>query len=727
MRLFGARIRLASLLSALVATTAAIAADGPPVAAVRPVTDTYFGTAVVDPYRYLENTKDPEVQAWMKGQSDYANGVLAGLSGRDALAARIHELSSGAPRRGGVVQRGTRYFYMLTDPKAEQPTLMYRDGLAGEEHLLLDPAQLGKGTTTHYALDYYTPSWDGRYVAYGVSAGGSEASVMHVLDVATGKDLGEKIERAHSSVVTWRPDSKSFYYMKFNKLMPDTPPDQAEFNARTFLHVVGRGLDGESDAVVFGRGVSKATDVPEGQATYVLGSQKSRYVIAAANHNLDDNPSTFYIAPLAKANGPATPWKKIADVSDGVSDVELHGDTLYFLSRKDASRFRILATPLAKPDIRHARVIVPQGEGVITGFAFAKDGLYYRERVGAVARLMRTDFDGQGTKAVPLPFDGNLFGPTTDADQPGALFNMQSWSHPAQLFAYDPATDKVTDTGMIPPSTLDVSQLESKEVLVTSYDGTRVPLSIIYKKGIVLDGTHPTIMDGYGAYGIVGESYFSPSRLAWTERGGVLAVAHIRGGGEYGEDWHRGGMMKTKMNTILDFIACGQYLVDQKYTNPKHLAIEGGSAGGITVGGAMTQRPDLFAVVLDHVGMSDALRSELEPNGPPNIVEFGSTKTEEGFHGLYAMSAYHHIVDGTPYPAVMYLTGANDPRVSPWHMMKMAARTQAATSSRKPVLLRIDYDAGHGMGSNRSQRERQLADTWAFTLWQMGDPAFRPK
>ena len=186
-------------------------------------------------------------------------------------------------------------------------------------------------------------------------------------------------------------------------------------------------------------------------------------------------------------------------------------------------------------------------------------------------------------------------------------------------------------------------------------------------------------------------------------------------------------MMKTKMNTILDFIACGQYLVDQKYTSTKRLAIEGGSAGGITVGGAMTQRPDLFAVVLDHVGMSDSIRSETEPNGPPNIIEFGTVKTEEGFHGLYAMSAYHHIVAGTPYPAVMYLTGANDPRVAPWHMMKMAAATQAATSSKKPVLLRIDYDAGHGMGSNRSQREQELADTWAFALWQMGDPGFQPK
>jgi prolyl oligopeptidase len=326
-----------------------------------------------------------------------------------------------------------------------------------------------------------------------------------------------------------------------------------------------------------------------------------------------------------------------------------------------------------------------------------------------------------------LPFEGNLFGPITDPTKPGALFNMQSPSHPPQVFVYDPASDTSVDTGMIPPSKIEASSLESKEVLVTSYDGTRVPLTLVYKKGIVLDGSHPTILNGYGAYGLVSESFFWAEALAWVERGGVLATAHIRGGGEYGEDWHLGGMMKTKLNTVSDFIACGQYLIEQKYTSSKRLAAEGGSAGGITVGRSMTIRPDLFGVVLDHVGMSDTLRFETEPNGPPNVVEFGSIKTEDGFHGLYGMSPYQHIDAGTVYPAVMFVTGANDPRVAPWHMMKMAARVQAATSSGKPVLLRIDYDAGHGMGSNRSQREALLADTWAFALWQMGDPAFQPK
>jgi prolyl oligopeptidase len=402
-------------------------------------------------------------------------------------------------------------------------------------------------------------------------------------------------------------------------------------------------------------------------------------------------------------------------------------DTLYLLSRKDAPHFRILSISLASPDIAHAKVVVPESTSIITSFSISKDGLYYRARDGVVAKIVRVGFDGSNPHPVAMPFEGNVTGVASDPARPGVLFAMQSWSKPPVVYTFDPAADRVTQTALMPASKIDVTQLESKEVLVTSYDGTQVPLSIVYRKGMALDGSHPVFLEGYGSYGVVSESGFWSSSVAWIERGGIFAVAHVRGGGEFGEDWHTGGMMKTKLNTIFDFVACGQWLVDNKYTSPSKLAGEGGSAGGITVGGALTWRPDLFAVIVDQVGMSDALRSETEPNGPPNISEFGSVKTEDGFHGLYAMGAYQHIVPGTRYPAVLFTTGANDPRVAPWHMMKMAARTQAATSSGKPVLLRIDYDAGHGIGSNRSQREQEFADIWAFSLWQMGDPAFQPK
>jgi prolyl oligopeptidase len=478
---------------------------------------------------------------------------------------------------------------------------------------------------------------------------------------------------------------------------------------------------------VFGRGVSPAVDVPEGQGTYVVVSPDSAWALAIANHNMDENPSTVYVAPLAKATDGRTAWKKLADAADGVTQFHLRGDTVYLLSQKDAPRFRVLAVPLAQADLKKASVLVPEGKGVLTDVALARDGLYLREREGAVSHLRRVSFDGRQAHPVPTPFEGNVLDAVTDPHEDGALFGVRGWLQSTHLLAYDPQRDTSEETGLNPPSSVDTSQFEAEEVFATSFDGTRVPLSILHRKGLALDGTHPAILDGYGSYGISLEPRFRPTDVAWLERGGIIATAHIRGGGEYGEAWHMGGFQRTKNNTVRDFIACGQYLVDQHYTRPALLAGIGGSAGGITVGGALTQRPDLFGVILDLVGISDTLRSETEPNGPPNISEFGTVKTKDGFHGLYGMSSYVHVRDGVQYPAVLFSTGANDPRVAPWQMAKMAARVQAATTSDKPVLLRVDYDAGHGIGSSTSQREALLADLWTFALWQMGDTAFQPE
>jgi len=698
----------------------------PPVAPVRPVVDDYYGTRVVDDYRYMENIADPEVQDWLKGQAQYARARLDALPGRAPLLARIHALRNGDLRRFDLQRRGARLFYQAVEPDAQLPKLYYRDGIDGAEHLLLDPGALAQGTATHYALDYYSPSWDGRYVAYGISAGGSEASVLHVIDLASGKALAEAIDRTSDSVVSWRPDSRSFFYLRYPKAGPDTSPAETEYNARTCLHLLGAPADGSADPIVFGRGVSRRVEVPEGQGTYVITAPDSGYAIAVANRNMDDNPSTLYLAPLAQVRGSNTPWRRIADVDDGVTAFRPHGSTLFFLSQKNASRFRLLATGLDHPDVRHARVVVPESAAVITGFAIAKDGLYLSRRDGALSRLARVAPGGGPLADVPLPFDGNVGGLVAGADAPGALFDVQGWVQPGRIVRFDPDRGATTDTGLLPPSTIDTSNLEAEEVFAVSYDGTRVPLSIIHRKGLALDGTHPTILRGYGSYGLALEPMFNATGVAWIERGGVLATAHLRGGGEYGEDWHRAGQLLSKPNTILDFIACGQYLVDALYTAPRLLAGLGGSAGGITAGGALTWRPDLFGVILDLVGVSDNLRSETEPNGPPNVPEFGSVKTEAGFHGLYAMSAYQHVRDGSSYPAVLFSTGANDPRVAPWQMAKMTARMQRANASGRPILLRVDFDAGHGIGSSAAQREAELADLWSFTLWQMGDPEFQP-
>ncbi|MGA3156528.1 MAG: prolyl oligopeptidase family serine peptidase [Steroidobacteraceae bacterium] len=693
---------------------------------MRPVTDTYFGTDVVDNYRYLENLDDPSVQTWMRSQADYTRATLDRLPGREQLLRRIHALNNTDLSRRAFERRGDRYFYETVAPEAPLPKLYYRDGLAGAEHLLLDPATLGAGASTHYALDFYAPSWDGRFIAYGISTGGSENSVLRVMEVQTGKTLEEFIDRTSNSVIAWRSDNRSFFYLRYAKRTPTMRAAEMLYNARTYLHTLGTHTNGDGDQLEFGRGVSEKVAVPEGQVTFIVLSPDSPFALAVANHNADANPSTLFVAPVARINGSQTPWRRVAEVDDGVTRFALHGDNLYFLSRHGASHFRLLRTSLTHPDVAHAEVIIPEGHGILSNFVIAGDALYARERDGVQSNLRRVSLHGGSQEAVPLPFEGAIKDLTADPREPGALFSIQGWVQSPRVLSYDPVTRATTDTGLATPSSVDFSQMEAEEVFATSYDGTRIPLSILHKKGLTLDGSHPTILTGYGAYGNSLEPVFSPTALAWLERGNVLAVAHVRGGGEYGEDWHLAGQKLTKLNTVFDFIACAEYLVDKRFTSQKYLAGRGGSAGGITAGGALTWRPDLFAVILDEVGVSDTLRMELTPNGPPNVSEFGSVQTEDGFHGLYAMGAYFHVRDGTAYPAVLFTTGANDPRVAPWQMTKMTARVQAATRSDRPVLLRVDYDAGHGIGSTSSQREMLTADLWSFALWQMADPAFQP-
>lgn len=716
-----------TLLSSLMASSAVWSSDRPPVAPVRPVTDTYYGTSVVDDYRYMENLKDPQVQAWMKAQDDYTRRKLSAIPGRDALAKRVETLMGGDLRRSDFMRRGHRLFYQTAAAGENLLKLAYRDGVDGQEHVLVDPAKLSTDSTRHFALDWYVPSWDGRYVAYGISEGGSEKSVLHVVDVQTGDRLSESIDRTSACVVSWRDDNRSFFYLRYPKVGPDTPPAQSEYNAVTHLHVLGQHADGDGDEAVFGRGVSAKLDVPEGQGTYVLLSPDSPYAVAVANHNMDNNPNTFYVTRVADIHGADTPWRKIAGPRDGVVDVQLHGDRLYALTGKDASRFKLVSMPAAHPDLAHADEVVPEGINVIDTFAIANDGIYLAERAGATFQLHRTGFDGKDDRAIALPFEGAIRDLQPDAKLPGVMFELRGWIKAPREIAYAPGAAAATDTGLIPPSQTESDALQTQETFATSYDGTRVPVSIISMKGIERDGSHPTIIYGYGSYGLSLDPAYQPAWRAWFEQGGVMAVVHMRGGGEYGDAWHREGQKQWKINTMFDFLAGAHHMIDQGYTQRRLLVANGRSAGGIVMGGALTIDPGLFRVVLDDVGVSDALRFETEPNGPPNVPEMGSTSTEAGFHGLYAMSAYAHIHDGTPYPAVMFTTGANDPRVSPWHMLKMTARVQAASSSGRPVLLRVDYDAGHGIGSSVKQTADRYADEWAFALWQVGARGFQPK
>lgn len=700
----------------------------PPVAPVRPVNEVYYGNKVVDPYRYMENLKDPEVQAWFKAQNDYTRAVLASIPGRSALLERIKQLDQSASYHVSDVQRyqGERYYYRKILATEEVGKLYERDGLDGSERLLVDPGRFVTAPGTHYSLNYYVPSYDGRYVAYGVSPGGSEDAVIHILDTATGHDLSESIDRSWYGGISWLPDNRSFFHIRFQKLGPGAGPTERRLKSRVCLHRVG--TDAEEDEAVFGYSVGPGIDLDPTDTSFVVADPRTTFALAGVNRGFSTDLA-IYLAPVNSVSGSRTPWKKLCGPEAAVTGFDWRGDDLYLITHKNAPRFKVIRTSLSHPDLAEATTLIPPGEAVITNIVAAPDALYVQELDGGVGRLLRTPYGGGAPEAVSLPIEGSLglFG--GDPRLPGLLLSLTSWTQAYRIYRYDPVARQTCDTGLQPKGPFDdPADLESAEVRARSYDGTLVPLSIVYQKGLKLDGSHPTLLSGYGAYSITYDPYFDPASLAWLERGGVLAVAHVRGGGEYGEEWHVGGMKENKPNTWRDFIACAEYLVQHGYTSPGKLAGQGGSAGGILIGRAFTERPDLFRAALDDVGLSDMIRDMFSPDGPLNVPEYGDLKTQPGFKNLYEISAYYHVNDGTQYPAVLLTTGMNDPRVVSWEPGKMAARLQAATTGGRPVLLRVDYQGGHGgIGGTRTQEEILTADKWSFLLWQVGIAGFQPK
>jgi prolyl oligopeptidase len=700
----------------------------PPPAPVRPVVDDYYGTKVIDPYRYMENLKDPEVQAWMKAQNDFTRAVLARIPGREQLLRRIEQLDQSAPYKVSDVQRyqGERFYYQKMLASEEVSKLYERVGLSGNEKLLVDPGKFVTAPGTHYSLDYYVPSYDGHYVAYGASPGGSEDAVIHILDVSTGRDTGETIDRSWYGGISWLPDNRSFFHVRFQKLGQGAGPAERRLKSRVYLHRVG--TDPESDSAIFGYGVNPEIDLDPADASFVVTDPRTTFVLAGVNRGFR-NELTIYTAPVASMGKPAPPWRKLCGPEEAVTGFDWRGDELYLITHKNAPRFKVIRTSFSHPNLASAAVVIPAGKAVITNITAAPDALYVQELDGGIGRLLRAPYGGGSPELVPLPVEGTLglFG--GDPRLPGLLLALTSWTKAYRIYRYDPATRQITNTGLQPPGPFDnPADVEAAEVEARSYDGTMVPLSIISRKGLKLDGSHPALLSGYGAYGITMPQYFDPRSLAWLERGGVLAVAHVRGGGEYGEEWHQGGMKQNKPNTWRDFIACAEYLIQHGYTSPEKLAGEGGSAGGILIGRAFTARPDLFAAALDDVGLSDMIRDMFSPDGPLNVPEYGGLDTREGFENLYEISAYYHVKSGTHYPAVMLTTGINDPRVVSWEPSKMAARLEAASAGGRPVLLRVDYQGGHGgWGATRTQMDVLRADQWSFLLWQFGIRGFHPQ
>ena len=695
-------------------------AIAPPVASVRPVTEDLHGTTITDRYRWMETPSDPEWKPYLMGQNAYARSMLAAIPGRDALASKIGDLTGKAVAVTAVQAAGPYIFTQVRPAGANTFKLYVREGLAGRDRLLLDPDQEAT-TGSHVSLDYWQPSPDGRLVAVGTSPGGSENSILRVLETATGKRRPDVLDRAQNGSPSWLPDSSGFFLNRLREGAKHGDPDHY-LNSVAWFHRLDS--DPTSDLKVMGAGLDPTLPITPIEFP-VVGTQAGTDVVFGVPANGVQNEVDLYISPLAAAVAGRPAWRQVCARANNITSAAIFGSDLYLLSHQNASRFKVLKTPLSNPAIANAVVAIPEGEAVLKSLNPAKDGLYIGAMQGGVGRVIRLAPDGS-TRDLALPFKGAIDAIFADPLQDGCWFAMSSWEKPDVIFRGLP-DGRVIATDLAPQPPIDVTPYASEEVLVTARDGTKVPLSIIYRKGTPRDGSAPLYLEAYGAYAISIDPAFIPRILPWLDLGGVYAIAHVRGGGELGEAWHKAGQKLTKPNTWRDCIDCASYLIGQKWTSSKKLAVEGTSAGGIMIGRFLTERPDLLAVALVRVGDSNATRFEFMEAGPANIPEFGTINDAEGFKGLLEMDAYQHVKDGTPYPAVMLTTGLTDPRVANWEAGKFAARLQKATSSGKPIILRVETDAGHGLGSTRQQRDLETADTYAFILAQTGDPRFQTR
>jgi prolyl oligopeptidase len=598
-------------------------------------------------------------------------------------------------------------------------TLYVAEALGGPARVLVDPALLGIGGP-HVSLDWWSVAPDGRHVAYGLSAAGSEQSVLHVLDAETGGTLPERIDRTPFAGPSWLPDSSGFFY---NRLQ-DAPPKSIESRQDSVCLLHRLGGDPSADLPVLGRGVSPGVAVEPFEIPAVYADPTADRVVGVLYGGVR-HANPLLVARLADVLAGAPDWQAVAGVEDSITDFTFRGDDLYLLSTRDAPNGRMLRTSLSAPDLQGADEVAAESAVVIERLNASADAVYLRcidAGYGLLNRLTET-----GLEPVPLPYEGSVVGLYAGTAERRVHVALTGWLQPRGVWTYEPGAVRLTDTGFPARPDIDVSPYQATRSYAAARDGTRVPVSIVARRDAPRDGSNCALVNGYGAYQVVLGPVFNPRAFAFLEQGGILVTAHVRGGGEYGEAWWKAGRGPTKPNSWRDLIDVCEHLCAEGWTRPAHLAIRGGSAGGITVGRALTERPDLFAACVCSVGVLNTLRAEFAPNGPPNVPEYGTIATQEGFEALVAMDSIHAVEDGVAYPPVLLTHGMTDPRVEPWHSAKMTARLQAASAGGE-VLLRVTFDAGHGVGSTRSQLDEETADIYAFVLAHAaGRGAGRPR
>jgi prolyl oligopeptidase len=674
----------------------------------RPVTEQYHGVTIIDNYQWLDNINEPAVRAWSDIQNAYARKYLDNLSSRQKILSRLQEISRGeSPIYYGLVWKGG-LFALKADPTKNQPVIVWMESpdSTKSERIVVDPYKLNPEGTT--AIDWYVVSPDRRLLAVCLSENGSEDGSVNVFEAPGGRKLEDVVPRAQfptgGGSLEWSPDGAGFYYTRYPQ-GKERPKEDWNFYQQVYFHKLG--TSSAEDTYVVGK------EFPSVAEVRISMSGDNKYMLVSVA-NGDGGEFAHYL------RGPSGSWKQITQFSDNVVSVQFApGDrSLYLLSRKNAPNGTILALPLSNPTLSAARTIVPEGKNAIAWFTSASNRLFVVYIDGGPMSVQVCSILGKEERRIALE-------PVASVDaivgvgEGRVLYQTETYVDPPAWIEYDTETGVSTKSSLAPASSPAFADDEVVREFATSKDGTKIPINIIRRKSIIVDGQIPTILHGYGGYNINKTPAYDPFKRLWLEAGGVYAVGVLRGRGEYGETWHQQGKLMKKQNVFDDFVACAEYLLGNRYTNPSRLAIEGWSNGGLLMGATITQHPDLARAVVARMGIFDMVRSERFPNGAFNVTEFGSVKDPSQFQALYAYSPYHHVEDGKAYPAVLFLTGDNDGRVDPSNSRKMVGRMQAASSSGLPILLTSNPHMGHGYGTRWGDRVAQEADVYSFLFDQL--------
>ena len=680
-------------------------------------TDVYHGTTVDDPYRWLEDDNAEQTKVWVEAENKVTFGYLAQIPQRKAIKNRLTKLWN-FERWSAPSKKGSRYFVSRNDGLQNQSVLYTMESLSAEPKLLLDPNTLSADGTV--ALSGTAASEDGNLLAYGLSSAGSDWQEWKVRDVRTGEDRPDHLKWVKFSHASWLKDGSGFFYSRYDEPDPKAAMTKVNYFQKLFFHKLGTPQS--ADALVYER---------KDQKEWGFGgsvTDDGRYLVIHSSVGTDPKNRVMYKDLAAPADAPVK--ELLSDFDAAYDFVDNDGPVFFFKTDLDAPRGRVIAIDVTHPDRKGWREVVPQSAETMQGINLV-GGRIVAEYLKDARSVVRTfGLDGKPMGEVPLPGLGSVSGFGGKRTDTETFYHYDSYTTPATVYRYDFATGK-SEVFKRPTVDFDPAAYETTQAFVPSKDGTKVPVFVTHKKGVKLDGTNPTILYGYGGFGISLTPGFAVSRAVWMEMGGVFAVANLRGGGEYGEDWHQAGTKLKKQNVFDDFIAAAEWLISQKYTSSSKLAIQGGSNGGLLVGACMTQRPDLYAAAVPAVGVMDMLRFQKFTIGWAWASDYGSSDGTgdagageaagaEQFKALYAYSPYHTLKPGVRYPSTLVTTADHDDRVVPAHSFKFAAKLQACHAGDNPVLIRVEVKAGHGAGKPVAKVIDEAADVMAFLVKELG-------